>query len=149
MLASLPLPKYEGVGILRNAPVRVGIYIGLCLAIVFSAWVMVAHRVAVLDGFQRERNLAALVILCALALFPVVRFYRSPHEQVLSGLIAWTILCFTYRVLGLFFSLLDQEYIRLQIFVMGSLAYMISATLSWIGTIVWRARNEYTSHLRH
>lgn len=146
---SIPLPGYQRLGFLKNAPVRVGIYTGLCLAIVFSAWVMVANRVSVLDGLVRERNLAALLILCFLALFPVIRFYRSPYEQVLSGLIAWTILCLTYRVLGLFFSLLDQEYIRFQIFVMGSLAYMISATLSWIGTIVWRARNEYTSHLRH
>ena len=146
---SMPLTEARGSGILKNPPVGVGLYTGLGLAAVFSAWVMVANRVSVLDGLTRERNLAALILLCFLALFPVVRFFRSPYEQVLSGLIAWTILCITYRILGLFFSLLDQEYIRLQIFVMGSLAYMISATLSWIGTIVWRARNEYTSHLRH
>jgi uncharacterized membrane protein required for colicin V production len=129
--------------------VRVGIYTGLCLAMVFSAWVVMANRVPMLDGLARERNLAAMIILCFLALFPVVRFYRSPHEQALSGLIAWTILCITYRSLGLFFSLLDQEYIRFQIFVLGSLAYMISATLWWIGTIVWGARNEHTSHAHH
>ena len=146
---SMTLAESPGSGILKNPPVRIGLYTGLGLAAVFSAWVMVANRVSVLDGLTRERNLAALILLCFLALFPVVRFFRSPYEQVLSGLIAWTILCITYRILGLFFSLLDQEYIRLQIFVMGSLAYMISATLSWIGTIVWRARNEYTSHLRH
>jgi uncharacterized membrane protein required for colicin V production len=149
MTDSIPHPESHASSLLKNPPVRIGVYTGLSLAAVFSAWVMVANRVSALDGLVRERNLAALIILCFLALFPVVRFFRSPYEQVLSGLIAWTILCITYRILGLFFSLLDQEYIRFQIFVMGSLAYMISATLSWIGTIVWRARNEYTSHPRH
>lgn len=143
---SIPLPEHHKF---LDAPVRFGIYTGVCLAMVFSAWVVAANRMPQLGPWTPERNLAALTVLGFVALLPVLRFFRSPYNQLLSGLIAWTILWLAFRVLGLFFSLLDQGYIPFQIFLLGSLGYMISATISWIGTILWRVRFDHTSHLRH
>ncbi|HEY2121651.1 MAG TPA: hypothetical protein VGH37_20895 [Candidatus Acidoferrum sp.] len=145
---SIPLPGYRWFGFLKNVPVRMGIYTGSCLALLFSAWVVAAERMPELGQWTPGRNLAALSVLGFVALLPVLRFYRSPYNQLLSGLIAWTILWLAFRVLGIFFSLLNQDYIPFQIFVLGSLGYMLSATVSWIGTIFWRARIDFRSHLR-
>ena len=75
-----------------------------------------------------------------LALVPVLRFMWRPGRLLASSLIAWTVLTFTYRGLSVVFSALGERYSALQIFILGALVCMILATLSWIGTCLWRAR---------
>lgn len=149
MLGSIKLPGYRWFAFLEDAAIRVGTYTGACLAITFTAWIVAANRVPALEGYALARNLAAVAILTFFALLPILRFYRAPYELLLSGLLAWSILCLTFRLLSFEFTLLDRIYSSFQIFVLGAVVYLISATLSWIGTIIWRVRIEHVSHLHH
>lgn len=142
-------PGYQWFSYFENLTVRVGVYSGMGMAVTFSAWVVVANRMAWLERFALERNLMALTILILFALVPVVRFYRAPPELLLSGVLAWAILCVVFRLLSLGFTLLEEYYSAFHIFVLGALVYLITATLSWIGTIIWQVRVEHLSGHRH
>jgi hypothetical protein len=140
------LPGYRWFHIFRNLSVRVGVYIGVCLSLVLSVWIFVANRVPSLERFALERNLAAAALLGLLAVAPVLRFLRSPGNLLASSLVAWTIFSFTYRLLCIFFGHLGDKYSAFLIFMLGFVVYMILATLSWIGTLIWRARERHLSH---
>jgi hypothetical protein len=134
---------------LRNVPVRVGIYTGICLSLVFLLWVVLANRVPLLEPLAMWRNIAAVVILVFFATLPMLRFYRSPGELMVSGLVAWMLLSITYRVLCMVFVLLDEKYSAFHVFVLGAVVYLLGATISWIGTIIWRVRASDISHPHH
>lgn len=139
-------PGYPWFHFLRNVPVRVGIYTGVCLSLAFTAWVLVANRIPFLEPLARQRNVAATALLILIAAMPVLRFLRSPADLLLSGLLAWGLLTLTYRVLTFFFVLLEEYYSAFHMFVLGAVAYLLFATLSWVGIMVWRARAE--QHIR-
>jgi hypothetical protein len=140
------LPGYRWFHVFRNLSVRVGVYIGVCLSLVLSVWIFVANRVPSLERFARERNLAGAALLGLLAVAPVLRFLRSPGNLLASSLVAWTIFSFTYLLLCIFFGHLGDKYSAFLIFMVGFVVYMILATLSWIGTLIWRARERHVSH---
>jgi hypothetical protein len=140
------LPGYRWFHVFKNVAVRVGVYTGVCLSLVLSAWTFVAYRLPFLEGFALERNLAGAALLGLLAVLPVVRFLRSPGNLLSSSLVAWMIFSFTYRLLSIFFDLLGAKFSAFQIFMIGFFVYMILATLSWIGTLIWRVRDRYISH---
>jgi len=112
---------------------------------VLVAWLVVANRAPSLEPFALERNLAAAVTLGLFAAVPVLRFLRLPGPLLSSGLIAWSITAFTYRLLGIYFWGLAARYSAMQFFTLGTIAYMILATLSWIGTCISRARESNVS----
>jgi hypothetical protein len=143
------MPAYGSFHSFRNASVRTGVYVGVFLTIVFSAWVIVANRVPVLDRFALARNLAAVAVLGLLALFPVLRFWRLPGNLLASSLIAWLIFSLSYRILSMDFSGLEERFSAVQIFVLGAVAYMLVVTLSWLGTIIRRVRASDISHPNH
>ncbi len=99
MTVRADLPVYEPFHVLRNASVRMGIYVGIILSIVFSGWVIVANHVPSLDRFALARNLAAVVLLGLVALIPVLRFWRMPGNLLASSLVAWVLFSLAYRVL--------------------------------------------------
>jgi hypothetical protein len=140
------LPGYRWFHVFKNLSVRVGVYVGVCLSLVLSVWIFVANRVPFLERFALERNLAGAALLGLLAAAPVLRFLRSPGNLLASSLAAWTIFSLTYRLLCIFFSHLGDKYSAFQIFMLGFVVYMILATLSWIGTLIWRARERDLSH---
>ena len=140
------LPGYQWFHVFRNVAVRMGVYVGVFLSLVLSSWILVANRLPFLERFALERNLAAAAALGVLSLLPVLRFLRSPGNLLASGLIAWAIFSFTYRLLCMFFELLGDKYGALQVFMLGLVVYMILATFSWIGTMIWRARASSVSH---
>jgi hypothetical protein len=140
------LPGYRWFHVFKNVAVRMGVYIGVCLSLVLSSWIIIANRVPFLERFALERNLAAAVTLGLLAIIPVIRFLRSPGNLLASTLIAWMIFSLTYRLLCVFFELLGEKYSAFQIFMLGFVVYMILSTLSWIGTLVWRIRERDISH---
>lgn len=140
------LPGYRWFHVFKNVAVRMGVYTGVCLSLVLSAWIILANRVPVLDRFALERNLAAASLLGLLAILPVIRFLRSPGNLLASSLIAWMIVSLAYRLLCIFFDLLGAKYSAFQIFMLGFVVYMILSTLSWIGTLIWRARERDISH---
>ena len=146
MSANFSPPGYRWFHFLRNVPVRVGIYIGVCLSVVFIAWILLANRAPFLEPLARQRNIAAAALMIFLAAMPVLRFLRSSRELLASGLIAWSLLTLTYRILTFPFPLLEEYYSAFHVFVLGAVAYLIFATLSWVGMIVWRARAAQRTH---
>jgi hypothetical protein len=140
------LPGYRWFHVFKNVAVRVGVYTGVCLSLVLSAWTFVAYRLPFLERFALERNLAGAALLGLLAVLPVVRFLRLPGNLLSSSLVAWMIFSLTYRLLSIFFDLLGAKFSAFQIFMIGFFVYMILATLSWIGTLIWRVRDRYISH---
>ena len=140
------LPGYRWFHVFKNLSVRVGVYVGVCLSLALSVWIFVANRIPSLERFARERNLAGAALLGLLAVAPVVRFLRSPGNLLASSLVAWTIFSFTYRLLCIFFGHLGDKYSAFLIFMIGFVVYMILATLSWIGMLIWRARERDLSH---
>ena len=133
--------------ILRNRAVRTGIYTGVFLSVCFTLWVLVANRVPFLEPLAFARNTIAAGVLVLIACLPVMRFYRVPGEMLGSALIGWSLLTLTFRLLCIKFVLLDDIYSVFQIFMMGSIVYLIVATLAWIGTIIRRARASHISHI--
>src|SRR5260370_33073331 len=125
---------------------RTGACSGLGLRLVFTIGSFVANRVREWDTLALERNLAAAVALVLFAAVPVVRFLRLPGHLLASSLIAWSILALTYRLLSIYFWGLPARYSAVQIFTLGSVLYMLLATLSWICTCIWRARKSDVSH---
>ena len=140
------LPGYGKLHVFKNAAIRTGVYSGVGLSIVLVAWLVVANRAPSLEAFALERNLAGAVVLGLFAAIPVIRFMRLPGPLLASGLIAWSILALTYRLLGVYFWGLSARYSAVHLFTLGTIVYMIFATLSWIGTCIWRAREANASH---
>jgi hypothetical protein len=146
MPANFSPPGYRWFHFFRNAPIRVGLYTGVWLSAVFVAWVLVANRVPFLEPLAQQRNVIAALLLATIAAMPVVRFLRASAELLISGLLAWSVLTLMYRILSLKFILLQYYYSTFHVFVLGAVAYLLFATLSWIGMIVWRAREAQGTH---
>jgi hypothetical protein len=140
------LPAYRWFYVFRNAAVRTGIYTGVCLSAVLTAWLVIANRVPSLENFATQRNATAVVALALLSTIPMMRFYRLPGNLLISGLLSWTILTLSYGILTLFFSSLSEWHSPFQIFTLGAVVYLIVTTVFWIGTIIWRTRASHVSH---
>jgi hypothetical protein len=143
------MPAYGRFHILRNSSVRMGMYVGVALSLALGGWVLVANRVPLLDRFALVRNLVAVVLLGVLALIPVLRFWRMPGNLLASSLVAWSIFALSFRAISLDFPGLAQRYSAVQLFMLGAVVYMLVVTLSWIGTIIRRARASHVSHPNH
>jgi hypothetical protein len=143
------LHAYESLHAWQNASVRTGVYVGVVLSIAFSGWVIVANRVPFLDRFALVRNLAAVVLLGLIALIPILRFWRAPGNLLASSLVAWVLFSLSYRVLCMYFNGLTERFSAIQVFVLGAVPYMLVVTLSWIWTIIRRARSSHVSHPNH
>jgi hypothetical protein len=140
------LPGYRWFHVFRNASIRLGVYVAVGLALIFTSWVFVANRVPFLDRFALERNIAAAILLCLFVLIPILRFMSMPGHLLASGLVAWLIFSLYYRVLCLFFRRLGDWHGTIQVFMFGAVVYMIVATVSWIGVAIWRVREAHASH---
>lgn len=143
------LPGYGWFSFLKNVAVRTGIYAGLSLSVIFTAWILIANRVLFLEPFATQRNIAAAAFMLFFACIPLIRFYRSPAELLVSALLSWGLLTLTYQILCLEFVMLEQHYSALHVFALGAVSYLLFATLSWIGTIIWRVRAADSSHSHH
>jgi hypothetical protein len=149
MLARPQTRSHEQFHALRNSAVRVGVFIGAGLSVALTGWIYLANRVPIFNRLSVERNLAAAAIIGVLAFVPVLRYFREPANLLVSSLIAWSILSLTYRTLSLFFVTLREWYSTFEVFVLGAVVYLIVATLSWIGTSIWKARAAHFSSPRH
>jgi hypothetical protein len=139
------LPGYSRLHVFKNAAIRTGVYAGVGLSMVLVAWVFVANRAPALERFALERNVGAAAALSLFAMVPVLRFLRLPGPLLASGLIAWSILALTYQLLCVVFWGLAGRYSAVHIFALGAVLYMIVATVSWIGTCIWRVRESNIS----
>src|SRR6202007_2592623 len=128
MLVRPHLPGYRWFHVFRNAGVRTGVYVGVCLSLVFAAWLLIANHAPFLERFAMERNIAAAAILGFLAAVPVFRFLRFPGQLLASSLLGWFIFCLSYRGLGLIFRGLASRLGTFQLFMLGAVVYMILTT---------------------
>lgn len=135
------------LSLLQSAALRTGLYTGLALSLLFTAWLLISNRMPTFDVVSVPRNVIAASLLAMVGALPVLRFLRLPGEMLLSSMVAWCFFTLTYGILCLAFSMLDQYYSTFEVFVLGSVTYLLLATLSWIGTIIWRVRAS--SHPRH
>jgi len=149
MPESFKLPGFHYFAFMKDVAVRTGVYIGVCLSLIFTAWLFTANRVPFLEPFAVPRKLIAGALLCLFACVPIARFFRSPADLLLSGLLGWSLLTLTYRIFCFKFVLLEEYYSAFHVFVLGSVCYLIFATLSWIGTIIWRVHATDHSHTHH
>jgi hypothetical protein len=145
----ISLPAFPRFRFMRDVATRTGVYTGVSLCIVFAAWLLIANRISFLDPIAMERNIIASALLALLACIPLFRFYRSPAQLLVSGLLAWSLLTFTYRIFCFKFVLLEEYYSAFHVFVLGAISYLIFATISWIGTIIWRVHATDSSHTHH
>lgn len=148
MFARPLVRQHSRSAVLQDSAVRIGLLVGAGLAVALSGWVYLANRVPIFESVSVERNIAAAAILGFLAFLPVMRFFREPGHLLVSSLIAWSMLTLTYRALSLFFWALRDWYSSFQIFMLGAVIYLIAATVSWIGTCIWKARSAHLSPRR-
>ena len=141
-------PGPAGAGAASRAAFRIGIYLGIALSAVLTAWVIVANRVPFLEPFDRERNLAATTLIGLFALVPILRYMSAPRLLLVSGLVGWAMLSACYRLLSLFFPGLSGIRTPTQVLMLGVLFYLISATVAWMISTVWRVRQSDSSHSR-
>jgi uncharacterized membrane protein YvlD (DUF360 family) len=142
-------PAHELAHVVHNVGVRLGIYTGVTLSIGFVVWLYLANRVPTLEPFAMQRNMIAATVLGVIAALPVLRFLRAPGNLLVSSLIAWGIFTLVYRALCVIFAALSDRYSTPQIFTLGAVVYMVLATLSWVGTCIWRVRHPHISHSNH
>ncbi|MGB6200471.1 MAG: hypothetical protein WBF35_13080 [Candidatus Acidiferrales bacterium] len=129
---------------LRGATLRTGIFTGVSLSVVLTAWVLVANRVAQLESFAFERNCAAVGALLVLMAVPLCRFVSSPRALFISGVVAWSILTVTYMGLEMFFPHLDDGRMgALQLFILGATSYGLLAAIGWVVSLIRIARHQH------
>ncbi|HWT87848.1 MAG TPA: hypothetical protein VN454_03530 [Candidatus Angelobacter sp.] len=138
------LPGYKLYDALKDSAFRMGVCVGLCLFAVFAAWLVVANRFSMFDRLAMERNIVAAGAMILLAALPILRFIRRPGSLLGSGLTAWAIFSFLYRVICLFFERLSSWHGAWQVFVAGMVLYLIAATVAWIVGLVWRVRASHS-----
>jgi hypothetical protein len=149
MLVRPHLPGYRWFNVFPNAAIRTGVYVGVCLTLVFTAWLVIANNAPFLDRFALERFIAAAAILGLLAAVPVFRFLRLPGHLLASSLLGWLIFSLSYRALCLIYRGLGNRLGAAHLFVLGAVVYMILSTLCWIVGVIWRAREAHESHPNH
>jgi hypothetical protein len=138
---------YSWLHVWHNTSVRTGVFTGVSLSVIFCTWVILANRVPFFDQFALLRNLAAVAVLFSLALIPILRFWRWPGHLLASSLVGWLIFSVSYRLLCMYFVALKDRYSAVQVFMLGAVAYMLVVTVSWLGTILWRARVSDAAHV--
>jgi hypothetical protein len=139
------LPVYKFYNAFKDSVFRMGVYIGLCLFTAFALWLVTANRFPLFERFALERNILAITAMVLFAAIPVLRFIRRPGSLLGSGVIAWAVFSFLYRITCLFFSGLASWHSASQVFMAGVVIYLIAATLSWLGTVVWRVRASHAA----
>ena len=134
------LPGSRRLEFLHNAAIRTGVYTGICLSLVFAAWLAIANQVPFLERFAFERNVGAAGVFVFLAAVPVRRFLRWPGNLLPASMIAWMIFSVVYRILALIYHGLSDWHSTFQVFMVGAVSYMMFTTLFWIVAIIRRAR---------
>jgi hypothetical protein len=120
----------------RHQALRTGVRMGVLLAVVFTAWIVIANRVSILDRVAILRNAAALTMLLLVCIEPIARFRNSARDLLLSGLIGWAIGSLCY------FVELSNRLGPFQVFVLGAAVYILLAVIVWIGGMVRIARQH-------
>jgi ABC-type cobalamin transport system permease subunit len=128
--------------------IRVGLATGVLMVALVSAWLLIANRAPNYEQYAATRNIVAGILGLIVAVIPVVKFARSPRAVLLSGVIAWALLCACYFTWTFYFDELDREN-TLRLFMMGAVVYGFVAALAWLGRALLAARERRERHLSH
>src|SRR5215475_3467746 len=109
------LPGSRRLDFLHNAAIRTGVYTGVCLSLVFAAWLVIANQVPFLERFAFERNVAAAGVFVFFASVPVLRFLRWPGNPLASITHAGVTFSIVYRILCLIYRGLSDWHSAFQI----------------------------------
>lgn len=139
------LPGYEWFRGMRNPVLRAGAYSGAGLSLGFTAWLLVANRVPMLEHVAGLRNAVATGFLGVLALVPVWCFLRQPGRLFFSGIVAWGIFGLSYRILLFIFPRLEARMGAFHFFILGAVAYAGLATVCWVTFLVLDVRREHAT----
>jgi hypothetical protein len=142
------LPGYDSLHFLRTEWLRMGVYLGICCSLVLVAWLVVANRMAGLERFALERNIAAAGAIALLMIIPALRFARSPSRMLMSGVTGWALFSLVYRFMEIFFNRLETRMGGFHVFMLGAIVYGFVAAFTWIASLVLAARRHpyRTSH---
>ena len=143
MAARLQLPGMRWLLWLRNATLRIGILTGIYISCTFFSWLLVANHIRQLEPFAGVRNLVALAVMIFLIAIPVLRFRYEPAKLFLSGLLAWTLLTFTYLAAELHYTLLESRMGALHIFILGAASYGLVAVFQWVFLLCAETRHRH------
>jgi hypothetical protein len=149
MLTRPQIRTHQPLHLFRDSAVRTGVFVGVGMALALSIWIYLANSLPIFNNISVERNLVAAATISVLAFLPVLRFFRDPGNLLISSLLAWSIFSLSYRTLSLFYWTLSDWYSTFQVFTIGAVIYLIAATLSWIGTCIWKARAAHLPPPRH
>jgi hypothetical protein len=145
MLEPSHLPGIRWFDAIRNETLRMGVYGGICLSVVFIAWLFLANRVPVLERFALERNIAAAALFGVLAAVPLFLYVRRPLRLFLSGEVAWFLFSVVYRMLIFFFHGLALRLTALHLFVLGAVVYGLMAMMLRILYLILSIRHAASS----
>jgi hypothetical protein len=137
---AIPQPSMTTLSLWRHPCVALGTVLGACLAGIAIAWLLVANRAPSLAQFAFERNLIAGAAIGVLMLLPFFLFLGSPRRIFLSGVIAWTILALSYRVLAFLFVRLEERLGAFHLFALGAIVFGMLAAVDWVVILLWAAR---------
>jgi hypothetical protein len=149
MLTRPQIRAHPPFHLFKDSAVRTGVVVGVGLSLALSAWIYLANSLPIFNNISVERNLATAATISFLAFLPVLRFFREPGNLLISSLLAWSIFSLSYRTLSLFYWTLSDWYSTFQVFMIGAVIYLIVATLSWLGTCIWKARAAHLPPPRH
>jgi hypothetical protein len=128
---------------LSSPAVRVGLCVGILLAILLSAWLLLSNRMPNLEHFAMVRNAVAMALFLLIAVAPVARFRASPRELIVAGVLGWAITCVCYLGWTAYFGLLSVRMGAFRVFVMGAAIYCLAAVMMWIGNLLHGARHHH------
>ena len=145
MAARSHLPGAQWFLWLRNASLRIGVLTGLYFSVVFTAWLILANRVPLLDRFATERNLAAEAAMLLIAAIPVLKFRNSPARMLLASLTAWTLFALAYSGLAIFFERLSNRMAPFHLFTLGLVSYGFICVLDWVYCICAQVHQRHVA----
>ncbi|MGH9815901.1 MAG: hypothetical protein ACRD6I_07480, partial [Candidatus Acidiferrales bacterium] len=129
---------------LQYPPLRVGVLVGVFLAVVMVASLLLANRVPALEGLAEARNAASYAAFALVAALPVWVFRRQPGSLFVAGVIAWAFLSLVYAAMGLQFEHLFMRLRKtpLNVFMLGAVVYGLLAVVMWVAAMVGALRHD-------
>ena len=121
---------------------RIGAFTGVYLSLVLVGWLVIANHLPASADFAGPRNATPVALGTLLILIPVVRFLREPAQLFASGIVAWTLLSFTYLALGFFYHRLHLRMEPFHLFMLGAALYGGVAVAAWVATMLVAARTQ-------
>ncbi len=128
---------------MQHRPLRVGVLVGVYLALVMVVSLVLANRVPALEPMAEIRNAASYAAFALAAMVPVLIFRREPGALFVAGIAAWGLFSLTYVLAGVVF---DNLFVRLHktplnVFMLGAAVYGLLAVVAWVAGMVGALRH--------